>query len=361
MKIFARCFTVFVPLLCSIGISAQQAPLTQPSAGGVSLDVVVTPKSGPPESGLEQKDFTVLDDKVPQTLTAFQAVDGRQAPIEVILLIDAVNIDYPSVAYEREQIDTFLRADKGRLAHPTALAVLTDAGLQFQPGFSTDGNVLSASLDQYTVGLRRIPPSTAFYGAVERFQLSLDALRQLAARETPRPGRKLILWVSPGWPLLSGPEVELDAKQQQEFFDNIVNLSTALLQARITLYSLDPLGSAEAASSQVSYWQNFLKGVSKPSQVKPGNLALEVLATQSGGAALSSSNDITAMLRKCLSDTRAYYEVSFDPPLNANRDEYHRLEIKLTDSRLTARTRTGYYAHPDLKEFRKVPLVESAP
>src|ERR1700683_932604 len=94
-----RCLFLLVPLLCAVSISARQrSPVTQPSR--IFLDVVVTPKSGPPVSGLRQQDFTLLDNKVPQTITSFQGVDGRQAPIEVILLVDAVNTGFQSVAYE---------------------------------------------------------------------------------------------------------------------------------------------------------------------------------------------------------------------------------------------------------------------
>ena len=90
-----RCLFLLVPLLCSAAVSAQQhSSPTQPGTGRILLDVVVTPKSGPPVSGLRQQDFTLLDNKVPQTITSFQAVDGRHAPIEVILLVDAVNTGY---------------------------------------------------------------------------------------------------------------------------------------------------------------------------------------------------------------------------------------------------------------------------
>jgi len=188
MLINARCcLFLLVPLLYTAAASAQQhSPLTQPGAGRVFLDVVVTPKSGPPVSGLQRQDFTLLDNKVPQTITSFQFVDGRQAPIDIILLIDAVNTGFQSVAYEREQIDKFLRADGGKLAHPTTIAVLTDTGTQIYQGFSTDGNVLSAALDQYTVSLRTLRRQDLF-GAAELFQLSLENLHELAARG-PGPG-----------------------------------------------------------------------------------------------------------------------------------------------------------------------------
>ena len=65
----------------------------------------------------------------------------------------------------------------------------------------------------------------------------------------------------------------------------MVGLSTQLRQARITLYSVDPLVSNQGVG-RTSYYQEFLKGVSKPSQVNVGNLSLQVLAVQSGGLAL---------------------------------------------------------------------------
>jgi hypothetical protein len=82
-----RCLLILPFLLCTAAVSARQhGPAAQPGSGRIVLDVVVTPKSGQPVSGLQQQDFTVLDNKVPQALTAFQAVDGRQAQVEVILV-----------------------------------------------------------------------------------------------------------------------------------------------------------------------------------------------------------------------------------------------------------------------------------
>jgi VWFA-related protein len=337
---------LLVSFSVSVAVFAQQdGPPAQRDPARIFLDVVVTPKSGPPMSGLQQQDFTLLDNKVPQTITSFQAFDARQAPIEVILVVDAVNTGYQSLGYERNQIDKFLRADGGSLVHPTALAILSDTGTQMQDGLSSDGNTLSASLDQYVVGLRTITRAAGFWGADEQFQISIEGLNQLATRLAARPGRKVILWVSPGWPLLSGPNVELDAKEQQQLFSEIVSLSTLLQRARITLYSIDPLGTGDVGF-RTFYWQEFVKGISKPSQVQVGNLALEVFATQSGGLALNSSNDTATLLHESLADTAPYYEISFVPPSAEKKDEYHQLEIRLARPGLTARTRQGYYAQP---------------
>lgn len=85
----------------------------------------------------------------------------------------------------------------------------------------------------------------------------------------------------------------LDAEQEQQVFEEIVGISRELRESRITLYTVDPSGSSEIGP-RVSNWQQYLKGVSKPSQIRSGNFALEVIATQSGGLVLNSDDDVAA-------------------------------------------------------------------
>jgi VWFA-related protein len=339
------CF-LLVTLLCAAAASAQRnSPQVQAGGDKIYLDVVVSPKSGPPVAGLQQQDFTVLDNNSPLAIASFAAVTGRQAPVEVVLVIDAINIDAREIGYERIQIDKFLRAEGGHLAYPVAVAVATDTGVKIAENFSSDGTALSAAMDRDQIGLRDIGRSAGFYGAAERLQYSLQALNQLIVSEAPHTGRKMLLWISPGWPLLTGPNIELDSKQQTQIFAQIVGLSTELRQARVTLYSVNPLGAGESIF-RGTYYQDFLKGVSKPSQVNLGNLGLPVLAIQSGGLQLDFNNDLAALLQECISDVAPYYEISFAAPPAERPEEYHRIEIKVAKPGLIARTRQGYYAQP---------------
>ncbi len=245
------CLLLGVLIGSTIAAAQQPAPPAQVGAGRIYLDVVVTPKSGPPVTDLQQQDFTLLDNKAPQTITSFKVVTGREAPIEVVLVVDAVNTTAQIIDSERIQIDKFLRADGGNLLYPIALAVFTDDGIKSVSNFSSDGNALSASLKSNDIGLRDIGRSAGYWGASERLQLSLKALSQLVASLAPRPGRKLILWVSPGWPLLNNPGIQFDSRQQQNFFAMIVGISTDLRLARITLYSINPLGAGESPDGRL--------------------------------------------------------------------------------------------------------------
>ena len=73
-----------------------------------------------------------------------------------------------------------------------------------------------------------------------------------------------MIWISPGWPLLTGPRIQLSDKDQQRIFNQVVGLSDSLRQARITLYTVDPLGTADAGGFRTSYYLEFVKGVKKP-------------------------------------------------------------------------------------------------
>ena len=242
---------LLVLLLCTPQISARQyhAP-TFPGDGKIHLDVVVIPGSGPAESGLQQQDFSILDNGVPQTITSFEAVDGRQAPLEVVLLVDAVNLGFREVTVVRDGINKFLKADGGRLSQTTTFAILTDKGIHFHEEFSKDGNALSTALEHYTIPLRSIN-NTTDHGAGERSQLTLLGLGQLVTREGPRPGRKIIVWVAPAGLLILGPKNMLNAELEQQVFGSIVDASTQLREAQITLYSVDPLGTAEVGASSL--------------------------------------------------------------------------------------------------------------
>lgn len=341
-------------LICAgIAVAQTSPPPAQSSDRRITLAVVVTDKSGKPVAGLEQRDFTLLDNKDPQNIVSFRAVEvasttpADHPPIEALLLIDQVNANFSQASLARVQIQKFLDQSGGELPIPVAIAVLTDSGTEIVAEPSRDSHTLLASLNQQKSGLRSITRSEGFYGAQDRVQLCIRAFQQIADSEAPRPGRKLIVWISPGWPLLTGPNIQMTNKVQASIFATAVDLSNALRHADITLSSIDPLGTNDAGSFRTSYYEQFVKGLKKPSQAQLGNLGLQVLAAQSGGRVLNSSNDIAGEIATCLGDASAYYLISFDAVPADRPDEYHALDVKLDKPGLTAHTRTGYYAQPE--------------
>jgi VWFA-related protein len=328
-------------------IPGNITPLSQAEDSHLVLDVVVSDHSGKPRAGLTQNDFVVRDNGQPRKIVSFRAVDGvAEPPVKIILLVDEVNTTFSHVAYERDQLRKFLMQNGGQLTHPVSLGFFTDTGTQLQPNSSTDGKALLASFDEHETRLRTIRRSTGFYGAEERFSLSQKNLGMLATAEARLPGRKLVIWISPGWPILSGPNITLTTKQEQGLFSSIVWLANALRQARITLYSVDPLGVEDAATTRLNYYEEFLKPVSAAKDAQAGNLALQVLSRQSGGQALNSSNDITEQVNRCVADADAFYTLTVDPAPSDRPNELHSVDVKVETPGLTARTRNLYYGQP---------------
>jgi len=352
MKIWSRLFLVSfvfaVPLLAQQQPEAPIASAKTTADRHITLDVIVTDKAGTPASGLQQQDFTVLNNKQTQNILSFHAVDAKATAdpaTEIVLLVDAVNAPFSVVAQEKDQISKFLRKDGGHLAQPVSMIFFTDTGSQVENRATRDGNELAAFLDKNETALRTLRRSAGFYGAVERFQLSLQTVGQVANYESTKPGRKMLIWISPGWAMLSGPHVDITSNQQAQLFRSIVAVTNSLRKARITLYSIDPLGTLDAGGFRTFYYKDFLKPVASPKQAQPGNLALQVLAVQSGGRVLNSSNDITSQIASCVAETNAFYALTFDPPAG-EPNEYHALDVRVSKPGLAARTNTGYYSEP---------------
>lgn len=340
----------------TVALGAQtRAPEAGTKQPPVSLSAVVTQgKHEDPVQHLSQSSFTVLDNGSPQPLTSFHAVAGQTDPVKILIVLDAVNVGYERLAYEREQVEAFLKSRDGQLSQPTALAVFTDSATQIQPGYTTDGNTLSAVLKQQEIGLRNLRRSSGFYGAEERLQLSLKTLSQLLAREQSQPGRKFIVWMTPGWPFLSGPAIQLSRRQEQEIFREVQGFSDAFRRAHTTFYVVDPLGTSEGPG-RTFYYQQFLKGLRKPAGALPGDLSAQVLALQSGGRFLSSSNDLKALLQRCFADAEYRYELTYQPPPAEAGQTYHRIELKLSQRDATVHTLQGYYTTPANSTVGAVP------
>jgi VWFA-related protein len=205
---------------------------------------------------------------------------------------------------------------------------------------------LLAVFDQHETALRSIRRGAGVYGALERFQLSLNTLNALISKEATVPGRKIVLWISPGWPILSGPDVNLSDRQRSSLFASIIAISGALRETRMTLYSIDPEGAEDAGGLRAVYYKEFLKPVTAVKQVQVGNLALQVLAIHSGGLVFNASNDITSQINHCVADVDAFYTLTLDAANADKPNEYHSIEIKVAPPGLSARTLSGYHVQP---------------
>jgi len=340
---------VFAVLAVQMLCHAQAAidPESPHGAHILTLDVAVTDKSGQPVSGLNTADFTLLDNKQPQTLLSVRAEGSDKTkadpPIEVILLIDAVNMPASELPRERQQLTSYFQQNGGELALPTSLVILTDEGVRMLRAPTRSGTTLARNLDAHQTGIREIGRS-AQDGGVERRTLSLTALAKIAGLERTRSGRKLLIWISSGWPSLSRQSF-ITASESGNIFHDIVGFSRALRDARITLYGLDATGIGQVAFGYTDF-MSYVKGVDSPGKADYADMQLPVLAIQTGGRLLYGSTDLSDLIEQACRDARSYYVLSYQPRGAEHTDEFHAIKVSVDRPGLAVRTRTGYYAQP---------------
>lgn len=322
------------------------APGAAQAARRLRFDVVVTDAAGKPVSGLEEKDFRVLDNGQPDTIAAFGAFGGQaskpEPPVQLIVLLDSVNVGIQYVTFARQEVARFLKQGGGHLSVPVSVVWLTDDGFALQLGPTTDGTALAAQLDASQSHLRSIGRAAGFWGAVERVGFSLQKLDVLLQSVAKVPGRKLLVWVGPGWPMFDTPDVEISYRTQQQLFANIVQISEEMRVSQVTMYSVS-LGMTDA---HTFLYQDFLKGVRSVKQADLPYLSEKVLSIESGGRVLGPNNDLAGQIERCAQDAGPFYALVFEKPKADHPDEYHELKVQIDKPGLTAHTDTGYYDQP---------------
>lgn len=340
----------------------------------IVLNVLAVDESGSPVTGLKPQDFVLMDNGRPQKVASFSEVNGDRgiAPPHVFLVLDAVNNTGRSIEFEVKQIDEFLRMNQGHLLYPTSIAILTRFGLR-ATGRSTDGSILlqeSRDLfkdiphyecdslsdeatdalaptghgdDTIGVSIQKINDGNCLN---DKFTLSLTSLYKLALKQTDVPGRVVVVWIGPGWPLLSGPEFHPDtAEIKTNFFDYVVQLSRTLREAQVTVdavYSPDMFRKSELRGLPL---RSFAEGPRRQEQATASDLALPAIATQSGGRVLMSK-DLAAQITRCIGDLRSYYVLSFDYVPSATPDDYHSVHVTTRVPGVQILTNTLFYGEP---------------
>lgn len=190
---------------------------TVKAARRIHLDVVVTDAAGHAVSGLQQPDFTVLDDNRPQPIDSFRPVDGLTAepPVEIVFVLDTMNTSFQQMAAVRQGVEKFLRQNGGHLAVPMSAVFLTDTGIKANKA-TRDGNVLAIDIEKLPTPMHVINSAQGLDGLMLRFGRSVDALTQITRYEATKPGRKLMIWVGSGWPMLSNAPISHGSEKPEQ-------------------------------------------------------------------------------------------------------------------------------------------------
>jgi VWFA-related protein len=329
------------------------APATAPvavapadAAARINLDVLVTDGAGKSVSELEPFDFSVFDNEQPRKVLGFRRTDALAGsridpPEELIIVLDAVNLPYWAITDQRLRLEKFLRQNDGKLAMPTSVFIFSNQGLHVQPTPSKDGNELAMALDKATGTVRARDITGGVYSLEEQFNDSFKTIKGIAENEAGKRGRKMLVWIGSGWPLLNERFYIPTNESRRHYFEELENLTNKLREARISIYSVAPIVGITR-----ELYKGFLKPVMEPKKMEMGNLALLVLVVQTGGRVMDPGNDLVALINDCLKDVGTYYTLTFETPPMATPDQYHSLRVQVNGNGLRARTTSGYYTRP---------------
>jgi VWFA-related protein len=342
----------------------------------VILNVLVTDDKGKPASGLTESDFALLDNSEGRQLSSFRAANGRleKEQVHVILVLDSVNNSARTIAAERKEIEKYISQNRGKIEYPISLAMLSGAGADVNPP-SRSADVLLAELARITQnphGIdcaeeanspnRRMDIPFTRADALSahdertvqvseadclnrRFLVSVTALNKLATRQVDVPGRAIVIWFGKGWPVLSGALFGPDsATAKMRRFDYLVELSTALREAQITL---DAVSSPEIhpVLEQDAYKKSNYAPPT-PDAAATGDFALPVLVKQTGGQMLEYGKNLAGEIAASIADAETYYVLTFDVPPVSGAGEYHALDVKVDKAGMSVRTNAAYFAQP---------------
>jgi VWFA-related protein len=347
--------------------SHEEREIRYQSLHRIVMNISVTDDSGRSVPGLLAQDFTLLRDEASEPVTSFREVrrvSGHDLD-HVILVLDTVNNSLRNIASDKKEIENYLKRGTESLPYPMSIAVVSESGTDVSNP-SQDRAVLLRELDAlgsrlHTIGCAdEVNPNESFLavwmpGGVhtpdhthqlaclnERFIRSLSALRALAVEQKNIPGRAILIWIGPGWPLLNNPQFRPDDEEvKQNFFDNLVGVSQALIEAQVTLDVLSPAGVFRKTELESGH---ALKGVEKEDDVSANSLAPQVLARQSGGRIVVYGKNIPEGISACIADLDSYYVLTFNSAPAATPGEYHSLDVKIDKPGLTLRTNSMYYA-----------------
>jgi VWFA-related protein len=336
----------------------------------VVLNISVTNGSGTPVTGLQSQDFTLMKDETSERITSFREVRGgaNNHTDHVVLVLDAVNNSAKDIATDKKEIENYLKRGRENLPYQTSIAVVAESGITVSDP-SQDRAVVLRDLDTFGSGLHimgcadDVNPNESFVavwmpGAVskidssrqlsclnQRFVRSVSALRKLAVREENNPGRVILIWIGPGWPLLNNPQYRPDDEAvKQNLFDNLVDVLQALNEAQVTLDVLAPTGILRKTELDSGHGFVAGKGVEKEEDARAEDFSPQALARQSGGRVMIYGKNIREGISECITDLDSYYTLTFNSAPAAKPGEYHSLAVKVDKSGLSVRTNSTYYA-----------------
>lgn len=384
----------------------------------VNVDVYVRDGDGNPVEGLTKDDFELFVSGKPVAISNFYAVKGgtrtdlsedeleeleeiqnSRLPINadyierqralippdqrlhIVIYIDNFNLS----PFKRNRVISEVREFLRTELEPTdeVMLVSYDRSLNLREPFTFRGDDVSRALmeledisaqrihrDRERTDLMRLIEDSE--SAANAFDLaadyagsfrndvyfSLDALRSIIDGLAGSPGRKAVLYVSEGLPMIAGEDIfqQIQMKFKEEFsmtyameydmsgrFREVTNQANA---NRISFYTIDARGLTVLTQGTVD---SDIKGQAGEGtlidSINNSNLqsTIQLLAERTGGKATINANRFMPGLKSMAADFRNYYSLGF-LGTETSDGRYHQFDVRLKNKPRgwTVRHRDGY-------------------
>lgn len=400
------CFTfILLFLLTFVPLASSQqadpaAPTTTIRANTrlVVVDVVAVDAHGQPVPGLKASDFSVFENKKPQSIRGFDehksttsAADSAPAinlppnvytnfippqtrgPVTIILF-DMLNTDPSHLEFAKSQVLEFLRK-----LPPRRQVALFTLGTQIHmiQGLTSDSDALIAVANDIStlpstvkksvrqtasdIAETSIIKSPKLRAAAIRFLLeehaghvdaqygyTLEALAQLARAVAVIPGRKNLIWISDSLPsnFLSGSSIG------REYHDQVERVSALLATTQIAVFPVDPRGLATSSIDASIGDKEAFKDTggfqdTQMYDIDSAYQTMQAVAEQTGGRVFHNTNDLAGAVRDSAELGANYYTLAYRPANAKWNGDFRNISVKTSKKGLRLMYRSGYFALAD--------------
>ena len=260
----------------------------------VFLHATVVDESGRLVTNLEKSAFQVFQNGQPETITSFRQED---VPVAIGIVID----NSGSMRDKRPKVDdAVLNLIRASNPQDEVFVVNFSQTPYLDQDFTSNENLLRTALHQTTSR-----GSTALYDAVVASNVHL--------RNNPRLAKKVLLVITDGQDNMSRETLQEAMRKLQT-------------NKGATLYAI---------------------GLSNEAMTRSARMALQDLASSTGGAAFFPQNldEVDAVTRTIAHDIRSQYTLAYNPGPNIGKG-YQSIHVEARmpgHTRLFVRTRSGYY------------------
>ncbi len=258
----------------------------------VNVDVGVLTKDGQFIPGLKKDNFRILEDGVPQTITA---VAPTEAPITAVLLVEFANKHYAFINDMLNGAYSFT----GTLKPEDWVAVMTyDMRTQILQDFTQDKRAIYGALN-----LLRVPG----FSETNMFDALYEAIDRLEGTE----GRKYIVLISSGYDSFS-----------RITYDKILNKIKET--QNITIYTIS------TGQALRIYYENQMSAITRLDYLQADN-QMRTFAAMTGGRAFTPrfEAEMPEIFREVAQTIRNQYMLTYRPTNSKQDGTFRKLKVEL--------------------------------